>query len=941
VRKRRPDAHLTSGVTIITGDLIKNTFQAIMLAAVTAQSAESVEQPLHSVILKIMTNYMVAVQVLTEFDISKIEKQPWVVEQERRNAVMKGIEVPNVKIQIPPWANEVKNSLAAFSPAVPAFGVERMIGCLVKGRITRYYARALFHFCAPILNLLWTTFMCGSIFMFRKPIAALAAKMPGAKKKKQEKDTEVTLGQANAPVQQRERILSVWRVPLKEESCLRVIKNFFEDMVPVYIILLMYIWTPVTKRMLYLQQCSFLSFFPSYPTLDRIGWGEDVPEGVTNVDSRYKAGDVELQTSTLQYYKTATNDEPTGPVYWAYASQERWMNDLDMVCNGFSSPDHSVIYAISWAGIALWTFGVVLLAMFMLKLNEDSLHEVAVLRTYGFLYLGYERKYWYWEMIKRGQQLLYRFVSTVNMDVKARLVMYSLFSGAFAIIHVGVQPFDDRDNHKLDWIETEALIIAFTTQVLFQSLITLYLSLGQILTILFIILVINVMIISKILNAFIQELLTHNGKKALDKERKSQMDKNKTQQGVGPAEKAVKKAQKNNQKLTKRLSTFDNAKEIAGHFNPGAWWAKTMLEVGRRVQRKVFIKSRLCLLVNADGHLTSRLIARTPKDRWVKFDWVNRKKPIPPDEPLEVTEDDADFFWCIQQNALEMLMLDFEWDTVDTDLYEFILRLLVALVMHERNMRALDKPIGSKVHIELKQLLLLPTTDVAMIEKRIRTAETEGRTLTFAQACERHVEPEKQIHGDELFRATQYFAVMDPKVLHNAYKAWKKNKLMRVLPPVLREQYEKDAEEPEDAVRRMMTTDPGWMQWTAQMHSQVHETMSTLKPAKKLKNLEGFTKDMKASNKVAKTSNTAKNAPSSTKESKPLDFDNALTNLLSSAAVDQAAEGLYRRSQAQTEAVEELGRARLSNNAPRNHQPYDNRPSNGNDAHPMAINDGH
>jgi hypothetical protein len=485
----------------------------------------------------------------------------------------------------------------------------------------------------------------------------------------------------------------------------------------------------------------------------------------------------------------------------------------------------------------------------------------------------------------------------------------------------------------LDWIETTALVTAFTTQVLFQSLITFVLKLWHILLILFVILVINVMIISKIGGAFLQELMTHNGKKALEKERKALLARRKTDmRGIGAAEKAMKNGLQGGMKRSNTLL------QMGQTFNPAAWWGKTMLEVGKRVQRRANIKSRLCLLVSADGHLMSRLIARTPSKFWTRYKYIYKNAPIPPDDPLEVTDGDADYFWLIQKNALDMILNDYDWDTVDCDIYEFMLRLLVALVMHERRQRAEDKPIESQVHLELKNLLLIPTTDIASIHKRMKVAENEGRILSFAQAAERGgVEKEKLIHGDELFRSTQYAAVMDKEVLFNLYKTWKKNKLMRVLPSVLREQYEKEAEEPEDAVKRMMTTDPGWMQWTAQMNSQVHDTMGALQQPKKLKMLEGMEKKKPVNNnkdnkkKVTNVANTSRNTP---QESKPADFDNMLTNLLSSAAVDQAAEDLYRRAQAQTDAVEELGRARRSNNAPSNHPPYDNRPTNGNGVHP-------
>lgn len=341
----------------------------------------------------------------------------------------------------------------------------------------------------------------------------------------------------------------------------------------------------------------------------------------------------------------------------------------------------------------------------------------------------------------------------------------------------------------------------------------------------------------------------------------------------------------------------------------------------------------------------SRLIARTPTKFWTRHNFVWKNIPIPPDEPLEVTESDAQFFWLIQKNAMEMILNDYNWDTVDCDIYEFMLRLLVALVMHERKKRAEEKPLESQVRLELRDMLLVPTTDVVSIQKRIHVAENEGRTISFAQACERGgIDREKLIFGDEFFRATMYADVMDPDVLHNLYKSWKKNKLMRVLPSVLREQYEKEAEEPEDAVRRMMATDPGWMQWTSQMHSQVHDTMGNLQPQKKLKMLEGTEQNKpkgKPNNKAANVSNTNQNFA---QESKPANFDNMLTNILSSTAVDQAAEELYRRSQAQTDAVAELGRARGSNNAPSNHL-YGNGhgPTNGNGVHaiqhPGALED--
>merc|ERR1719375_1146377 len=112
-----------------------------------------------------------------------------------------------------------------------------------------------------------------------------------------------------------------------------------------------------------------------------------------------------------------------------------------------------------------------------------------------------------------------------------------------------------------------------------------------------------------------------------------------------------------------------------------------------------------------------------------------------------------------------MILNDYNWDAVDCDIYEFVLRLLVALVKHERLQTAEGKPLESRIRLELKHLLLVPTTDVATINKRIKVAENEGRILSFSLACERGgVDKAKLIHGDEFFRATQYAAVMDKDV---------------------------------------------------------------------------------------------------------------------------------------------------------------------------------
>ena len=109
----------------------------------------------------------------------------------------------------------------------------------------------------------------------------------------------------------------------------------------------------------------------------------------------------------------------------------------------------------------VWTVGLLAGSLGLLgrQARKDTLHEVPTLRAYGFLYLGYENQYWFWEGIKRGQSLMYNMVETMMPDIKMQLVMYCMISGLSAIGHVAFQPFDDRNNQMSR--RALALIVTF------------------------------------------------------------------------------------------------------------------------------------------------------------------------------------------------------------------------------------------------------------------------------------------------------------------------------------------------------------------------------------------------------------------------------------------------------------------------------------------------
>lgn len=191
-------------------------------------------------------------------------------------------------------------------------------------------------------------------------------------------------------------------------------------MVPVWLIGLFYLWQTVTEKFLSLIECD---------------------------------------TFTMELLDEEGNVRGT-------TVETRWMTDPDLKCY---EGDHLIQLIIAGIGISVWTVGFVVVSMAILYRNREILYEQATLRKYGFLYLGYERKVWYWETAKRVQAFFYGVISNYPLgDIRAKLVLYALLAGISCIMHVMVNPYDERQNGILDYLETYSLIAVFVSQVLLQ-----------------------------------------------------------------------------------------------------------------------------------------------------------------------------------------------------------------------------------------------------------------------------------------------------------------------------------------------------------------------------------------------------------------------------------------------------------------------------------------
>merc|ERR1719428_2792800 len=74
-------------------NVLTSSFQAVIVAKLVADAADSDERPLHSVIFKIGLNWFLAMNVITDFDLSAIEPP---------ESAAGGLNVEVPKFQMPP-----------------------------------------------------------------------------------------------------------------------------------------------------------------------------------------------------------------------------------------------------------------------------------------------------------------------------------------------------------------------------------------------------------------------------------------------------------------------------------------------------------------------------------------------------------------------------------------------------------------------------------------------------------------------------------------------------------------------------------------------------------------------------------------------------------------------------------------------------------------------
>ncbi|CAK9022384.1 unnamed protein product [Durusdinium trenchii] len=140
------------------------------------------------------------------------------------------------------------------------------------------------------------------------------------------------------------------------------------------------------------------------------------------------------------------------------------------------SNDHAVWQTISWGGVLVFSCGGPLFLYLILRRLQKNqlLSSWRSLRTYGFLFAGFEPDFYYFECIYMFRKICFELVMTIpGMTSEDEAILgrinnssVAFVASIFFALHMACQPYDNRDYFILDRIETASLRAILVTAFL-------------------------------------------------------------------------------------------------------------------------------------------------------------------------------------------------------------------------------------------------------------------------------------------------------------------------------------------------------------------------------------------------------------------------------------------------------------------------------------------
>eukprot|EP00736_Rhodelphis_marinus_P013404 Rmarinus@m.19640 len=136
------------------------------------------------------------------------------------------------------------------------------------------------------------------------------------------------------------------------------------------------------------------------------------------------------------------------------------LEDLSVECFGPLHVEWMVKYSIP--GLCVYVFGIPAVGFMALYKNRKQLDDPEVKRRYGFLFTGYERPYYWWEIWVTIRKTLVVFIVVIMQPMGVTIQGLSLLGLLMAsiVIHSRFLPYEED---QLDGLEYLGLVVAFFT----------------------------------------------------------------------------------------------------------------------------------------------------------------------------------------------------------------------------------------------------------------------------------------------------------------------------------------------------------------------------------------------------------------------------------------------------------------------------------------------
>lgn len=329
---------------------------------------------IHSIVIKIASNYMTGISVLGVLDFNEIA--------------------------LPDWVTQITASVTEQVAAKQRTKF-MAVDCILRENFNLSFADSFFYTMVFYALLPIALPIVVTVIMFIIVRRACAWYHKSTQKKLDLLKQTQQYGLYTLSAQLREkyeedRLFMIFRyIPLPGESLFKRTMKFMEDMIPIYVTVLFFVYSSTTRRMLSLLDCTYIDFGRAHQA---------------------------------KYFLRAA---------------------MSVQCEVRVNSPYFKFFALGIIGLCVWSIGIPLSCFLILYTHRKSLNSRETRLKYGFLHNGFVKKYWYWEMVVFARKFLVIVVSSIVLvpseDMNgSRMWMAVVIAVIFLIIHFTTQPFDKR-----------------------------------------------------------------------------------------------------------------------------------------------------------------------------------------------------------------------------------------------------------------------------------------------------------------------------------------------------------------------------------------------------------------------------------------------------------------------------------------------------------------